>query len=87
VTGVLCRLVEVYILVLLARAVMSWIPLPRGSGWASVARVLGELTEPVLTPLRRLIPPAGPIDVSFLVLFFALTIVHNAVLRCPRFIF
>ena len=44
-------------------------------------RVLFDVTEPVLAPLRRLIPPAGGLDLSFLVLTFGLLIVRQAV--CP----
>jgi YggT family protein len=38
-----------------------------------------DLTEPVLAPLRRIIPPAGMFDLSFLVLFVALGILRAAV--------
>jgi YggT family protein len=33
---------------------------------------LFELTEPVLRPVRRVIPPVGMFDVSFMVVFFVL---------------
>ena len=41
-----------------------------------------DLTEPVLAPLRRVIPPAGMFDLSFIVLFVVLFIVQRAV--CQR---
>ena len=34
--------------------------------------LLFELTEPVLRPVRRVIPPVGMFDVSFMVVFFVL---------------
>jgi len=37
-----------------------------------VNTLLFELTEPVLRPVRRVIPPVGMFDVSFMVVFFAL---------------
>ena len=38
-----------------------------------------DLTEPVLAPLRRVIPPAGMFDLSFTVLFVVLIIVRGKV--------
>ena len=84
--GVLCSFLSVYLLVLLARAVMSWFPIRPGTGMASIYRVVLDLTEPVLAPLRRVIPPAGMFDLSFLVLFIAIEIVRGA-LHCPVVIF
>ena len=45
--------------------------------------VLMQLTEPVLAPVRRIIPPAGMFDLSFIVVFIGLQIVISAVLKCP----
>ena len=76
---VICALVTAYLVVLFARAIMSWFPIRPGTPWASIYRVLLDLTEPVLAPLRRIIPPAGMFDLSFLVLFIALGILQRVV--------
>jgi YggT family protein len=76
---IICAIVTAYMVVLFARAIMSWFPVRPGTPWASVYGVLLDLTEPVLAPLRRIIPPAGMFDLSFLVLFVALTILRAAV--------
>jgi YggT family protein len=76
---IICALVTAYVVVMLARAVMSWFPIRPGTPWASVYGVLLDLTEPVLAPLRRLIPPAGMFDLSFLVCFIALIILRSAI--------
>jgi YggT family protein len=76
---VICAIVTAYMVVLFARAIMSWFPVRPGTPWASVYGVLLDLTEPVLAPLRRIIPPAGMFDLSFLVLFVALGILRAAV--------
>lgn len=75
----LCRLIQVYLFILLARAVTSWFPVRPGTPFATVTRVLLDLTEPVLAPIRRVIPPAGMFDLSFMVLFFGLVVVQQAV--------
>ncbi len=57
-----------------ARAVLSWFPESQrpGTTTAQISRVLNDLTEWALRPLRRVIPPAGMFDLSFLVLVFFL---------------
>jgi YggT family protein len=79
VTQVLCPIINVYILILLARAVMSWFPIRPGTGAASFLHVLMQLTEPVLAPVRRVIPPAGMFDISFLVVVVVIEIVHGII--------
>ena len=73
--GLICQLdlavvwiIRVYSLILLVYAVLSWIPDLRGQ-WV---RYIAMLVEPVLSPLRRIIPPLGGLDLSFLVLILAL---------------
>jgi YggT family protein len=73
---VLCALITAYLIVLGARAIMSWFPIRPGTPAASIYGILHDLTEPVLAPLRRIIPPAGMFDLSFLVLFVLLTILR-----------
>ena len=55
---------ELYFLCLLAYALVSWVPSIRG-GWSDA---LGRIIDPVLVPIRRMIPPIGGIDIAFLVL-------------------
>jgi YggT family protein len=70
--SILCALVTAYIVVLFARAIMSWIPIRPGTPWATLYGLLLDLTEPLLVPMRRVIPPAGMFDLSFLVLIVGL---------------
>jgi len=67
------QLLRIYFFVLLAYAVVSWIPSLQGN-WT---RYLGMLVDPVLVPLRRIIPPIGGIDLSFLVLMIGLNLVNQ----------
>ena len=68
-----------YIIILFGRAVLSWFPLQPGTFLASVNRLLFDLTEPVLRPFRRIIPPVGMFDLSFMVVFFLLYILRDVV--------
>ena len=75
VATVLLRLINVmfflYSLAFIARALLSWV---RISYYHPVARFLIQITEPVLAPLRRYIPPVGGVDftpvVALLILWF-----------------
>lgn len=80
--GVLCWLLQLYMLVLLAHVVFSWVPRPPEPLLPVVAGVRA-LTEPILSPLRRVIPPVrmggAALDLSILIVFFALIILQGAI--------
>ena len=75
----LCAFLTVYMVVMAARAVFSWFPVRPGTALASFNAILFELTEPVLRPVRRVIPPAGMFDLSFIVVFFFLVILRSII--------
>ncbi len=80
--GILCWLLQLYMLVLLAHVVFSWVPRPPEPLLPVVAGVRA-LTEPILSPLRRMIPPVrmggAALDVSILIVFFALIILQGVI--------
>lgn len=75
---------QLYVLVLVARALLSWFPQNPDSPLNPVRRVVFVITEPVLAPFRRLIPPVGMLDLSFLVAFIVVEVIVQYVLaRLP----
>jgi len=79
----LAVLVQLYSYVLLARALMSWIPNLDPSH--PVVQVLYQITEPLLEPIRRIIPPlGGMIDISIIVLFIALSFLEQILSQMAR---
>jgi YggT family protein len=65
-------------IVLLARVVMSWVsPIPKGR----FGILLFELTEPVLLPLRKILPRSQFLDLSPLVAFLLLQVLAEVVNR------
>jgi YggT family protein len=78
----ICSLINVYYIVLFGRIILSWFPLQPGTAMASIASILFQLTEPVLGPVRRLIPSIGMIDISPIVVFFGLQILQSSVFHC-----
>jgi YggT family protein len=79
VSELLCAFITVFIVVLIVRAVLSWFPLEQGGFLAQVNRLVIDVTEWAVAPLRRIIPPVGMFDVSFLVLVFGLFILRGVV--------
>jgi YggT family protein len=55
---IVCVIGNLYLLLVFARVLLSWLQIPPGSGFAPVASFIYRATEPVLGPLRRAIPPA-----------------------------
>ena len=82
---IVCRLLDAYLIVMFARIILSWFPISPNSGMATVYGFLYSLTEPVLGPIRRVIPPMGMggmgLDLSPLVVFFGITILRSFICR------
>lgn len=58
---------------------MSWFPVTPGSALSSVYSLLFRVTEPILGPLRRMMPPLGMLDLSPIIVFFGITLLMNYV--------
>lgn len=65
---------ETYELLLLGRVLLSYFPLSPGSPLQGVMSFLYAVTEPVLAPIRRVIPPIGGmgLDLSPMIVFFVI---------------
>ena len=84
--GIICALLSLYTLVLIVRAVLSWFPIRPDSGLIPVLRALDTIIDPVLMPLRRIIPPAGMFDLSYIALFIIIYFVQVALCSGRGFI-
>ncbi len=76
---ILHTLIDVYEFILLARAVVSWLPVDMGN---PIVSFLYAVTEPVLAPVRKLlfkIPALQsiPIDFSIIVVFLLLSVLRS----------
>ncbi len=73
-------LLQLYSWVIIAAALISWVsPDPRNP----IVMLLHRLTEPVLAPVRRLLPPwkTGGLDLSPLIVLIAIQFVERVILR------
>jgi YggT family protein len=83
--SVIKLILTLFLFVLFSRVLLSYFPISPGTPMASVQRVVGAVTDPVLSPVRRLLPPVSlggtgaVLDMSpiivFIVIFILLRIV------------
>ena len=75
----LARVLQIYTFVLLVRILITWIP--NLDPYNPIVQMLFQVTEPVLEPARKLIPPLGMIDISPIVVFIVLGILHDLLMQ------
>ena len=64
--------VYVYLLIIFAYILTSWLRLPYSPTLNRIQRFLFDVSEPYLRLFRRVLPMAGPIDFSPIIAFIAL---------------
>jgi YggT family protein len=87
--GIICIVLTLYLLVLFARVLLSWVAMasstPPTGAFRQVIEIVYALTEPVLRPLRGVLPdlPLGMarIDLSPIIVFIVLGILRNFACR------
>ena len=68
-------------IILFARVIFSWIRVdPYHPFWGPIQRFVYEATEPVIAPVRRIMPRTGMFDFSILVVFFLASILESILL-------
>jgi YggT family protein len=79
--GFVQLLFDLYIIVLLARVLLSWVQVdPRNP----VVNLVNQLTEPLLAPIRRMLPQPGALDFSPMIAFVVVLIAEQIVLSLLR---
>lgn len=85
VAGILDIVLTLAMVVIIARAVLSWVsPDP----YNPVVRIINQLSEPILFPVRRRLPYVGGMDISpivaLLVIFFLQNFLVNTLTRIAQ---
>ena len=65
---------------ILARVIVSWLPIGPDSPFAPVVRTIYEITEPILSPIRRLIPGMGMFDLSPMIAIILIMVIQRLVI-------
>ena len=81
--SLLGMLLELYSFVIFARVLMTWIP--NLDPYNPIVQFLHQVTDPVLEPARRLIPPIGMVDISPIVVLIVLNFLARALLSSGSF--
>jgi YggT family protein len=76
---IICALLYVLLVVIWARVILSWFPLRPGTALASVYRVLMDITEPIFSPLRRIMPSTGMFDLTPLIVSVIVVVLQGAI--------
>jgi YggT family protein len=70
----------VYVLLIFAYVLMSWVRLPYSLWLNRIQRFLYDVVEPYLRIFRRILPPLGPLDLSPMVAVIVLFIAGRLVI-------
>ena len=80
---IICSLLTIYLVVIFARILLSWVRVTPDSAIAPIAAMIVSVTDPVMSPLRRAIPPvrmgAAALDLSPIVLIIGLQILIGTI--------
>lgn len=81
--GLAGMLVNFYFFALIATIILSWIA--PGSYNPAVA-LINKLTEPIMTPFRRILPPMGGLDLSPILVFVTINILQIMLRHAAAFV-
>ena len=71
--------ISVYILIIFAYILTSWIRLPYSVWMSRIQRFLYDVCEPYLRIFRRILPPLGPLDLSPIIAILSLYIINRLI--------
>jgi YggT family protein len=75
--GLIRFLFELYAVILLARVLLSWVQVDPNN---QLVKIVYQLTEPLLAPIRRILPQSGGVDFSPMVALVVLLVVEQIVI-------
>ena len=71
----------VYIALIFAYILTTWVQLPHSSALGRIQRFLFDVCDPYLRLFRRVVPPIGPLDLSPMVGMLVLVVIDRVVAR------
>jgi YggT family protein len=85
ITGLLSLAINIYIFLIIGRALLSWVPLRSGTAAYTIYSWLYDVTEPYLGVIRRILPPVrvgnAALDLSPIVGLIVLVVVQRLIVR------
>lgn len=62
-----------------ARVILSWFPANPNGAFGQIARIIYQITDPVMLPVQRALPLVGPLDLSPIVVVIGLSILQSII--------
>jgi YggT family protein len=83
---IVCRLLDAYVIVIFVRVILSWFPISPGTVLAQIYSFVHSITEPVLGPIRRVMPGVGVggmgLDLSPIIVILLLQLLIRPLIGC-----
>jgi len=76
---IICSALEIFTFLVYARVILSWFPASPNGAFGQISRIIYQITDPVLLPVRRALPLVGPLDLSPIVVVIGLSILRSAI--------
>ncbi len=76
---IVCSALEIFTFLVYARVILSWFPASPNGAFGQISRIIYQITDPVLLPIRRALPLVGPLDLSPIVVVIGLSILRSAI--------
>ncbi len=74
--SLLLTIIQILSLLIFVRAIFSWFD----PGFSSqIGRMIYQITEPIIAPIRQVLPPMGMLDLSVLVALVLLMILQQLI--------
>ena len=76
--SILVTALQIYSYIILARILLSWVRVsPYHPTFGPIVNAIYQITDPVLEPARRLLPPAGGLDFSPILVFLGISMLQR----------
>ena len=70
-------MVNILLIAIVARALMSWFPMPsQDSPFFVIRQMINQITDPIIEPIRRIMPSTGMLDLSPMVAMILLIVIR-----------
>lgn len=80
---IICALLSLYVVAIFVRIILTWFPLDPDGAMATVAGFLFLITDPVLGPLRRVVPAlrfgSVALDLSPIIVLIGIRVLQSAI--------
>lgn len=79
-------ILDIFSMLVIARVIFSWlftmnIVNPRNQFFATIGLFLYKITDPILAPIKRILPNLDPIDISPVVVIFGIYFIQMLIAR------